>query len=466
MKIRPLSRREFNNNIHIDKINKRMNKSRNNFSSFMRRNNYSIQNFYQTKVINHNEKPKLFSLLDINDKITNSKGPSIPAQYRRLTDIENQRLFGFSYKLDKTLDINGIKRKLNNDHIKKMINNEDEKNMENNIKFKSIFDDNLKSEENNCFNKKAKIRGYNELNNKRNEINKMNNNNYNKNNEISIENSNKNDQKFSLKKNPIKLIKSVSLKNYDELRKSNNNDIIKRDRWLPKGYDSYELLVKHPKLFNKKLKMEYTIKKSISAKLLKDKAYKSDIFFFKPPTEKEVAFKSLDRYRDYQNSDIFNIKNDSQNLSKSGEKFLFKETAKRKYNVSRESNSQWKPTDMNIPTLTNYPSKDYNILNPSNKGTSLTKEKVMIFCENKKDKNSNMINNVNYMNPIYRQKGIAEYIDITRNGASNTGKDYINSYNDNKNCFFKRDDICSSLYNTYYQYQNICKKPFVKSFFD
>ena len=153
-------------------------------------------------------------------------------------------------------------------------------------------------------------------------------------------------------------------------------------------------------------------------------------------------------------------------MSKSGEKFLFKETAKRKYNVSRESNSQWKPTDMNIPTLTNYPSKDYNILNPSNKGISLTKEKVMIFCENKKDKNSNMINNVNYMNPIYRQKGIAEYIDITRNGASNTGKDYINSYNDNKNCFFKRDDICSSLYNTYYQYQNICKKPFVKSFFD
>ena len=107
----------------------------------------------------------------------------------------------------------------------------------------------------------------------------MNNNNYNKNNEISIENSNKNDQKYNLKKNPIKLTKSVSLKNYDELRKSNNNDIIKRDRWLPKGYDSYELLVKHPKLFNKKLKMEYTIKKSISAKLLKDKAYKSDIFF-------------------------------------------------------------------------------------------------------------------------------------------------------------------------------------------
>lgn len=426
------------------------------------KSNSYIFNYHPKKESFIKNNPKLFSLLDINDKITNSKGPSIPAQYRRLTDIENQRLFGFSYKLDKTLDINGIKRKLNNDHIKKMINNEDEKNMENNIKFKSIFDDKLKSEENNCFNKKAKIRGYNELNNKRNEIN----NNCGKNNEISIENSNKNDQKFSLKKNPIKLTKSVSLKNYDELKKSNNNDIIKRDRWLPKGYDSYELLVKHPKLFNKKLKMEYTIKKSISAKLLKDKAYKSDIFFFKPPTEKEVAFKSLDRYRDYQNSDIFNIKNDSQNLSKSGEKFLFKETAKRKYNVSRESNSQWKPTDMNIPTLTNYPSKDYNILNPSNKGTSLTKEKVMIFCENKKDKNSNMINNVNYMNPIYRQKGIAEYIDITRNGASNTGKDYINSYNDNKNCFFKRDDICSSLYNTYYQYQNICKKPFVKSFFD
>ena len=88
---------------------------------------------------------------------------------------------------------------------------------------------------------------------------------------------------------------------------------VKKDRWFPKGYDSYELLIKHPKLFTKKLKIEYSMKKTLSAKIIKDRAYKSDIFFFKPPSEKEIAYKELNQHRDYQNSDIFNIKNDKQN---------------------------------------------------------------------------------------------------------------------------------------------------------
>ena len=147
------------------------------------------------------------------------------------------------------------------------------------------------------------------------------------------------------------------------------------------------------------------MKKTLSAKNIKDKAYKSDIFFFQPPTEKEVSYKALNRYRDFQNSDIFNIKNDIQNVSKSGETYLFKKLGKTKYNVTRESNSQWKLANNNMPTLINSSSKDYNILSSNNKGISLSKEKIMIECENRKDKNSKMINNVNYMNTIYRTKG-------------------------------------------------------------
>ena len=36
------------------------------------------------------------------------------------------------------------------------------------------------------------------------------------------------------------------------------------------------------------------MKKTLSAKIIKDRAYKSDIFFFKPPSEKEVSYKVLD----------------------------------------------------------------------------------------------------------------------------------------------------------------------------
>jgi hypothetical protein len=54
-------------------------------------------------------RPKLFSLLDINDKITNSRGTSLPIQFKRLTDEENQRQFGFSYRKEQNYNLALIK---------------------------------------------------------------------------------------------------------------------------------------------------------------------------------------------------------------------------------------------------------------------------------------------------------------------------------------------------------------------
>ena len=65
------------------------------------------------------------------------------------------------------------------------------------------------------------------------------------------------------------------------------------------------------------------------------------------------------------------------------------------------------------------------------------------------------------MNPIYRQKGMGEFIDITRNGGNNTGKDFINCYTKNPRCFYKYDETCSTFYNSYAFYKDICNKPFV-----
>lgn len=475
-KIVPLSIREYNNKIILqNKGNKISISRRNNLSSFARRNSYNNPHLFKpikTHSRNLNrEKPKLFSLLDINDKITNSKGTSLPEQYRRLTDNENERLFGFSYGINNNYNFKNLKPNLNNKSEENIIFSYKGKNTEKKRKIKrckSDFGDKLKLKKNNCFNEKLKLKEDKIIENNKNYdiIN---------NNKIIIDDSNKDNEIVNSKKNPIKLIKSKQIEKPFEYIKSSDiklnenckeNLKDKKDRWLPKGYSSYELLIKNPKLFTKKLKIEYLSKKILSAKAVQEKAFKSDIFFFEPASEKEVAYKKIDRCRDYQNSDIFNIKNDTQNISKSGETYLFKKNNALKYNISSESKSQWKISDNKFPTYNNCSSKDYNILNPDSKGLTLGKEKIIIECEKLKDKNSKMFNNVNYINPTFRQKRLTEFIDLTRNGASNTGKDYMKVYNKNKKCFYKNNGLCSLFYDTHFHYQNICKKPFIKNFFD
>ena len=39
------------------------------------------------------EEKKFFSILDVNEKLTNDKGPSLPVQFRRLSENEMQELF-------------------------------------------------------------------------------------------------------------------------------------------------------------------------------------------------------------------------------------------------------------------------------------------------------------------------------------------------------------------------------------
>ena len=66
-------------------------------------NKFSIQNNYydlnqSPKVSSNKLRPnlegkKLFSLIDINEKITNSKGTSVPNQFKRLTDAEIHKFF-------------------------------------------------------------------------------------------------------------------------------------------------------------------------------------------------------------------------------------------------------------------------------------------------------------------------------------------------------------------------------------
>ncbi len=131
-----------------------------------------------------------------------------------------------------------------------------------------------------------------------------------------------------------------------------------------------------------------------------------------------------------------------------------------------ESKSFW-VSKISYPTYMNYPSVEYNILNPSKKNIGFTRDKIVTEVEKSKSRNieekkldKKISKSVNFMNPIYRQKGIGEFIDVTRNGGNNVGKDFLAFYNKNNKCFRKNNDVCATFYNSYIFYKDICEKPF------
>ncbi len=413
-------------------------------------NNNSSKNFrilsgnsYSTKF-----RPKLFSLLDINDKITNSRGTSVPMQFKRLNAEEMQRQFGFSLRQDQNYKLALIKNFLNNMHPSKYKDKTNKKVIEEKKKVENNKED--KNQVKNSSSLAIKIENNNNLPETKEQA--------------ECNNNEKKDivNKIDNKKQIISYKKSEN--NQNKLKIKNRNDY-----WLPKGYPKYELLVNNPKLLIKQIKNDPFAGKlpDYSLKVIKQKSYDSDIFFCKPATKKESSYNKKIIQHNHQNSDIFNLNNDVNNLLKISETYLFKTKPKEYYYLTRESNSKWSPKS-SIPTLVNCPSIEYNILNPGKRNFALTKDKVMTEIETKKLKiieekkmNKKLSESVNYMNPIYRQKGLGEFIDITRNGGNNTGKDFINCYNKNPRCFCKNNETCSTFYNSYVFYKDICNKPFI-----
>ena len=399
-------------------------------------------------------RPKLFSLLDINDKITNSRGTSLPMQFKRLSNEETKRQFGFSYREEHNSKLALIKEFLNSMHPSKY-----------KIKQKNAAED---------INKKINIKKSSDDNNNIIDTTKKL--------EIKIDNNNKDYNYFEIKDKKVnqtettnKNIKNTSIKKrivnnnrlqfIEEKAKTRN----KKDRWLPKGYSQYEQLVNNPKLLLKEIKNDPFAGNLPEFKLknIQQKSYESDIFFTRPATKKECSYNKTIKQHNHQISDVFNVDYNIENLMKTSEKFLFKRKTKDSYYLTRESNSKWKPK-ISIPTFLNCPSVEYNILSPGKENIGLTKGKILAEIENKKQKkieenklDKNLINSVNFMNPIYRQKGLSEFIDITRNGGNNPGRDFINCYNKNPRCVFKNDETCSTFYNSYVFYKDICNKPFV-----
>ena len=395
------------------------------------RNNNFTKNFrlFSSNAYMPNFQKKLFSLLDINDKITDSRGTSLPMQYRRLTEEENKRQFGFLYREEQNQNLALIKNFLNNMNISKYKIKKDKKeNKEKKLEIK-IENNNKEKEENNKNKNETKIKSNDKINNK---------------------------TKKNIKKEETKT----------KIKIKNRNDL-----WLPKGYPEYELVVENPKLLKQYLKNNFFENNLQEFNLadIRQKSKESDIFFKKPMTFNESMYNKKINPRNYLSSDIFNLKYEIKNLAKCSETYLFKERPKNNYYITRESESKWSPK---VPFLgfMNSPSTEYNILNPSKKNIGLTKNIIVTEVEKNKNKSieekkldKRISKSVNYMNPIYRQKGIGEFIDITRNGGNNVGKDFLGFYHRNNKCFRKSNEVCATFYNSYLFYKDICEKPFVRN---
>ena len=399
-----------------------------------------------------------FSLIDFDDKRILSKGSNFEQQYKRYPEED---LTKFIFQKKQIAGDNKNKKQL----IQNFLNKND--------KHIKLIENNKNNYDNN---------NVNEINNKQNEKKNNNISNNNKKRDskkLTIETKdtydiNKIHENYNANKEINKNDKNIKIKGGLEENKNNKNSKTiftrplsaqlrqKKDRWLPKDYPHYEYCVLNPKYFQESLKKNPFIHKQKMSDLkeITQKSNQSDIFFLGPQSEKETKLlinQNKDKIKNYNiklGSDVFNIKNDFSNLMKSSETYLFKN---KNSPISSESKSFWTARPI-MPTYMNHPSVEYNILNPKAKCNTKTKEQIYNECMQKKKNENNIA--VNYMNPIFRQKNISSFYDITK-GGMNRNMTYEKIIADNPRSYFRKNDLCTLQYDLHRDYRGIIEKPFI-----
>jgi len=378
------------------------------FRQFINGNN-NKNNINSNKNINNK---KLFSLNDINDKITNSRGINFSPSFKRYS-IEELKIIIKGKKKEKSQTINNNNNEEKNENIN---NNKKEfipKSYRITNKFKSSKD--LVQR---CYSATQR--------------------------DIKIKNKSKSNSSISNLKNEI-----------------NNNNVkkeikeIRKDCYMPSNYLQYSKFVKNPKIFleniQKNIKKNAPNYSSYTTKAMLDRIHNTDIFFLKNQSENEK--KQINKYNlfrenykknteKYFNSDIFNIKPINENgILKSGEKYLYNKKTRNKFSNIEASESEWEPNKNLIFPSANLPSKPFDILSPNRKS----------FVDNKKN-----------FKTFHLQKGIMEYYDLTQVNSANVNKKYQSAYLSDFNAFHKIHGICSDFYDSYGKNKELISKPFVK----
>ena len=436
---------EFELNRNLNNSNPEINFSNNNnnkFNFFSSKLNQFSKGILYKNIFNINNKnlnfkknssQKLFSLLDINDKITNSKTTDLPAQYKRYSLQQIKQLYKTSYKNF----FNNNNNKNNNNNFNKTFNN---------INNNSDINNSIMNE---TYNYKMKKNLSTDL--KTNNNNK--NNYYFLNNSSPEINNNNNIKKYDCSKlcsRRKRMYKPFWFEGFKP------NLFKNKDANFPFGLKCVEFQIKNGiKENNNFIKISnINLKNNINNSINNNKNL----------TERFVKIKDYLREKMYK-SDIFNQKSQSQEkqqkpnkiniFSKDNEIFTTKNIENKinndlKYTSSRESKSEWKPKNL-MPTLLNHSSSKFHILNQSIKNISKTKDEIINECKNK-------YNNPNYCN---KQKSLCEYIDLTRVSSSNINIDYHKALKMNEKTFNVHNNICSEFYDIFGGYKNLCEKPFV-----
>jgi hypothetical protein len=294
--------------VSIRNNNFRFNFNTSNASNFQKLNNnntnFSINQspkLFSGKMRYIFEEKKLFSLIDLNEKITNSKGPSLPIQFKRLTSEEIHNLFNGSktdrYEKLKKLKYTSIKDTLLGRIIMPKGNHEETKIVD--VKKEPNKKNEKKSNEINNVDKGNNIEENNNKEGKKN-LDNSNNNNVKEetNNAKNVEeNKNKNKKKEDRDKDKDKeIIKRPNTSIYNLKQKINNaenekTEIIKENKinnnkndiWMPSNYKDYEETVKDRKVFFQKMKENPFLSRlpTCTLKEIQAKAHRTDIFFKK-----------------------------------------------------------------------------------------------------------------------------------------------------------------------------------------
>lgn len=448
------------------------------YSQFLKNNlnnspNLNISTFRKRTL----SQPKLFSLLDINDKITNKRSTDLPIQYRRRSPEEIKQLLYYKPHLKQ------IFKHTNNYENQGDINNKELNNSNNNTLQKQNYSPNNSYLNN--LSRNVLDNSFNSNDNNVEEIQVKGNLSCNQN-DISIPLGDQNvidylsqsDRSTLVFSRNKLLYKPYILDNYNDFQKSQKE---KTDKFKPKHFDFCEHLIKKATITNKfkkipKHNIDYSYRsKSVHETKDLDKLKeinKTTLLHNKDSNpnnmssyiQKEPQMPQISSYKTkkflisgsntqkYRQSDIFFLKNDENSKNKSGEKTLFKIIPPFKYTTSRESNSMWNPKNR-MPSLLNHSSSEAHLLNPSIQNISQTKKQI-----DEKYKEMNISQNV-----ANKKKGFSEFIDLSRVSAPHLNYDYLSIYNKDQNTFAKRNNVCSDFNDMYkLGYLNLCDKPFKK----
>ena len=364
-------------------------------------------------------KNNLFSLNDINDKVTNKRGTDFPDSFKR-----------YNYNELKKIITSSNENKINNKKEEKI--EENKQNNNNNNKNKN--NNNNNNNKNKDYKRPNSAKN---LNKKKLKIN-IENNNIKENNKKNNENNNNNNK-------DIKIIYNSNKKADELLIKYMINK--KADKYLPKNYNYYNTCLNNPILYNE-MKNEQILKIAPKYKILnynniKNKINYSDIFFVKK--ENNINNKTFNNTNNkYLQSNIFNTKNlTNYDIEKSSEKYLFNKTNLQKYSKISDSKSDFVPYKIN----------NVNQINSNN----LTNEKYNIIAPNIKNYLDICKNDVKSNKKI---KGLSEFYDKTRKTNCNINEDYQKAFENNKFTFRKVHQMCGDYIESYNVSKSLVNHPF------